>query len=114
MDNKHLTFPHHLPVQIYLLKVVIFSSLNKSLGRAVVVTLASVSASASAFKLDILVKVFFKVMGRCCQVSYPACGQVLLLLKCISVFCSLSSGPGCSKLTTSLVNISLKFQTLMS
>ena len=25
-----------------------------------------------------------------------------------------SSGPGCSKLTTSLVNVSLKFQTLIS
>ena len=31
---------------------------------------------------------------------------VLILLK--------QSGPGCSKLTTSLVNVSLKFQTLIS
>ena len=29
-------------------------------------------------------------------------------------FCSKRSGPGCSKLTASLVNVSLKFQTLIS
>ena len=29
-------------------------------------------------------------------------------------FCSKRSGPGCSKLTTSLVNVSFKFQTLIS
>ena len=34
----------------------------------------------------------------------------------IQPFCRLesSSGPSCSKLTTSLVNVSLKFQTLLS
>ena len=30
------------------------------------------------------------------------------------MFSELSSGPGCSKLITSLVNVSLKFQTLIS
>ena len=34
----------------------------------------------------------------------------------VSIWCSFhyTSGPGCSKLTTSLVNVSLKFQTLIS
>ena len=31
-----------------------------------------------------------------------------------SSYQNLQSGPGCSKLTTSLVNVSLKFQTLIS
>ena len=30
------------------------------------------------------------------------------------IFVLCSSGPGCSKLTTSLVNVSLKFQTLIT
>ena len=37
--------------------------------------------------------------------------QVCLFERKLVLF---SSGPGCSKLTTSLVNVSLKFQTLIS
>ena len=39
---------------------------------------------------------------------------VLLICFQILKISSASSGPGCSKLTTSLVNVLLKFQTLMS
>ena len=35
-------------------------------------------------------------------------------LICFTVITDFQSGPGCSKLTTSLVNVSLKFQTLIS
>ena len=33
---------------------------------------------------------------------------------CLFFYCFFPSGPGCSKLTTSLVYVSLKFQTLIS
>ena len=39
---------------------------------------------------------------------------VLKILYLILLFVIDKSGPGCSKLTTSLVNVSLKFQTLIS
>ena len=46
--------------------------------------------------------------------------QFLCVIQCVSVTAGMqfyylcSSGPGCSKLTTSLVNVSLKFLTLIS
>ena len=39
--------------------------------------------------------------------------SIMILLVAVHVYW-IRTGPGCSKLTTSLVNVSLKFQTLIS
>ena len=39
---------------------------------------------------------------------------ITVILGCLNFRTKDRSGPGCSKLTTSLVNVSLKFQTLIS
>ena len=56
------------------------------------------------------------------QVNFPILNLHLLLLRflistnalCLRVYCPEQYGPGRSKLTTSLVNVSLKFQMLIS
>ena len=57
-----------------------------------------------------------------CLVSWVRCGikinhfLSIALFLCFKEFCAINilSGPSCSKLTISLVNVSLKFQTLIS
>ena len=52
----------------------------------------------------------FKIVSTCMLLIFP-CGQYQRVV--VVIFSFSRSGPSCSKLTTSLVNVSLKFQTLI-
>ena len=49
-----------------------------------------------------------------CHIAVMNCSSGIIGFGCALDDISKTSGPGCSKLTTSLVNVSLKFQTLIS